>query len=433
MKKLFCINDTLANKISYYHLMCFLIALPFDVFYGDIIIISFSIHTLIHFKKERLQLLIDKKFLLLISLYALTAIGFLYSPYKQEGISLLTRQLAFILFPVLFALNDIDLKKYKFPLIKIFGITIVLVISYFYFDALHIICYFHLPLCSLFTKEFINHNFSHVLDLHATYISMYAAFSMSAFIYFLMNENRLWRKVMYGIFIFILLAGLIQLSSRAVIIAEGIIIFTVFPLLLLQGKKRLWFMLFSLFSLLLIFFIISNTASFKDRFTDELKDDLTQPSAINRLAEPRLVRWQAEMELIKQSPIIGYGTGSEKDILEEKYFEKKLYLSYQSAFNAHSQYLSFLLNLGILGCGLFLFILYYAFYTGIKNKDVLLISFLVIIATTAISEDILNLNKGIFFYGFFIAFLLLFQHEAEIKPENEVVQATPYPLIPFTY
>ena len=415
MKNLFCIHDTMANKISYYHLMCFLIALPFDTFYGDVVLISFSIHTVLHIRKDWLLSLINKEFLLLISLYVLTAVGFLYSHYKEDALSLLTKQLAIILFPILFVLNEIDVKKYKFQLVKIFGLTCTLVIAFFYVDAIRVIHYFHLPLSSLFSREFINHNFSHVLDLHATYISMYAAFSMSAFIYFLIVEKTMIKKIAYSICIFILLAGLVQLSSRAVILATLIIIFIVFPFILLQGKKRVQFILVSLALFVVSFWIVSNLSSFRDRFTGDLKDDLTQPSATNRLTEPRLVRWQAEVELIKRSPIIGYGTGAEIEILKEKYFEKKLYLSYLSEFNAHSQYLSFLLNLGMIGCGLFIFILCYGLYRAIKEKDILLVSFLVIIAVTAISEDILNLNKGIFFYGFFISFLLLFQDTKEIK------------------
>ncbi len=415
MKNLFCLNDTMANKISYYHLLCFLIALPFDTFYGDVVLISFCIHTILHIRKDWLLSLINKEFLLLISLYILTALGFLYSHYKADALSLLTRQLAIILFPILFVLSEIDLKKYKFQLIKIFGLTCTLVIAFFYADALHIIHYFHLPLSSLFSKEFINHNFSHVLDLHATYISMYAAFSMAAFIYFLIAEKTLIKRIAYSICILILLAGLIQLSSRAVIVAMLIIIFIAFPFILLQGKKRIQFILISLTIFIASFWIISSLGSFRDRFTGDLKDDLTQPSVTNSLTEPRLIRWQAEVELIKQSPVIGYGTGAEIEVLKEKYFEKKLYLSYLSEFNAHSQYLSFLLNLGLVGCGLFIFILCYGFYKAIKEKDILLSSFLVIIAVTAISEDILNLNKGIFFYGFFISLLLLFLDTKEIK------------------
>ena len=47
MRKLFLINEPIANKISYYHLSCYLIALPFEFFYSEIILISFGLHTLI--------------------------------------------------------------------------------------------------------------------------------------------------------------------------------------------------------------------------------------------------------------------------------------------------------------------------------------------------------------------------------------------------
>ena len=53
MKQLFLIDDTTVNKISYYHLAAFLIALPFDFFYSEIILISFGLHTLIHTRKEK--------------------------------------------------------------------------------------------------------------------------------------------------------------------------------------------------------------------------------------------------------------------------------------------------------------------------------------------------------------------------------------------
>jgi hypothetical protein len=55
---------------------------------------------------------------------------------------------------------------------------------------------------------------------------------------------------------------------------------------------------------------------------------------------------------------------------------------------------------------MFLLILGYGFFMGIKHKDILLTSFLIIITITAISEDILNYSRGIFFYGFFIALFL---------------------------
>jgi len=52
MKELFLIKDTLANKISYYHLMLYLLSLPFDRFYSHLILISFAVHTIIQFNKN---------------------------------------------------------------------------------------------------------------------------------------------------------------------------------------------------------------------------------------------------------------------------------------------------------------------------------------------------------------------------------------------
>ena len=123
--------------------------------------------------------------------------------------------------------------------------------------------------------------------------------------------------------------------------------------------------------------------------------------------EPRLARWNAIAELVKRSPVIGYGTGSEKKLLKEKYFEKGLYISYLNEFNAHSEYLSVLIKTGIMGLALFIYVLYFGFASALRNKDILFLSFMVIIAIVSISENILDLNKGIFFYSFFFPFFLL--------------------------
>jgi len=113
------------------------------------------------------------------------------------------------------------------------------------------------------------------------------------------------------------------------------------------------------------------------------------------------------MELIKQSPVIGYGSGSEKELLKEKFFEKKLFTSYLHEFNAHSEYLSFLIKTGIIGFALFIYVLYFGFAVALQRQDILFLSFMTLIAIVAISENFLDVNKGIFFYSFFFSLFLL--------------------------
>jgi len=407
MRKLFYIDDSTTNKISYWHLVCFLVTLPFDFFYSEIILISFGVHTLIHLKKEYFKNILSKEMLVLISIYLLGMVALLYSPDKPEGINILTRQLAILIFPLLFSLNGLDLDKYKLPLFQWFAFTCVGTILYLYIDALVTIQYFHLPTTTLFTLAFMNHNFSFPIEMHATYLSMYVAFSIIVFSGLLATGQRGRMKLIYIASIVLLSAGLLQLSSRAVFIALLVVIVFVFPFLLFKGRQRIWFIIVSVAFSGLLLFAINNIDSFKTRYLSELKKDLTQKPTLIEVSEPRVARWEVIMEMAKHSPIVGYGTGSEKDMLQQKYFERKLYTSYIHQFNTHSEYLSFLLKTGIIGLALFIYVLYFGFASAWRARDVYFFGFMILISIVSVSENVLDLNKGIFFYSFFFSLFVL--------------------------
>ena len=406
MKKIFFIDDTVENKISFYHLACFLVVLPFDFFYSEIILISFGLHTLLHAKKKNLKNIFRKPVLTLISFYVLGLVAMLYSPDIPEAINVATRQLAILIFPVLFAFSNLRVEQYKMNLISIFGFSCTTTILYLYLDALHTIAYFNLPVSSLFRLIFMNHNFSIPIGIHATYLSADTAFSLIAFLYIILKNRQSKLQWVYIIASVILFAGLIQLSSRSVFIAFLIIINVAFPFLLFRGRKRILFFLTASLISISLFILINNVASFRTRYISELKADLTDNVKIIENTEPRLARWNVIIALIKKSPVIGYGSGSEKKILKAKYFENGLYNSFLNEFNAHSEYLSILIKTGIAGLFLFLYILYFGFAAAIRFNDIVFLGFMIIITTVSVSENILDLNKGIFFYAFFFSLLL---------------------------
>jgi len=415
MKQLFLIDDTIANKVSYHHLAFFLIALPFDFFYSELILISFGIHTFIHVRKGYWQRVFSKPVLVQSSLFILGLLAISYSSDKQEAVNVTTRQLAILVFPVLFALNSLDIEKYKINLFCIFGFTCVATILYLYTDAVRTIIYFHLPFSSLLTTLFMNHNFSLPIGIHATYLSAYIAFSLLFFLYLLLTDEKPRQKWIWIFSSVILFAGLVQLSSRAVFIAFLMVINLAFPFFLFKGKRRIAFLLTASLVSAGAVLVIMNVDSFKTRYISELKTDLTNNVKIIENSEPRLARWNAIAELVKASPVLGYGTGSEKRLLKEKYFEKGLYISYLNEFNTHSEYLGVLLKTGLVGLLLLLYVLYFGFATAIQNKDLLFLSFMMIIAIVSVSENILDLNKGIFFYSFFFSFFLCKTKPALLK------------------
>jgi len=402
MKEIFFINDTAENKISYYHLLAFLAALPIDRLYSQVIFISFIIHTLIHLNKKKTGFALNKTVLIPAALFLLQFVSVLYSQDKANALKELGRQLPILIFPLLFAFTALDYHKYKMQFLLFFSLVCSLTIFYLFFESFRIILMYNQPFTVLFSSAFINHNFSAPVGIHATYLSMYAALSLVCCLYFFVTSFTFLQKMFYGVAICILAAGLILLSSRAVIIALCFIL-AVFPFLVLKEKKRIKYSLVVASILLLSFIGIMQIDSLKNRFISDLSQDLAEPSVTGIILEPRVARWKCVVELIKKSPVIGYGSGSEKRLLKEKYFEQKLYTSYLNSLDAHNQYLSYLLKTGIPGLCIFLFVLLSGFKAALLQKDIFFTAFLVLVTVVSVSENILDVNKGIFFFSFFFS------------------------------
>ena len=348
MKNLFFINETFENKVSYYLLAAFLIALPFEHFYSEILLTCFAIHTLIQLKKRRLINLKNKTVWVISSIFFLSLFTISYSNYIPEGFKGVGHQLGILLFPICLSVTNIDLNKYKTSLLQIFSVTCTATVVYLYIHAFRTIHYFHFPVLTIFSRSFINQNFSAPIELHSTYLSVYVALSISIFLFLFFKKPGL-KNIQNIFFSAVLFAGLIQLSSRSVFIAMCLIIIIAIPALLLHGKGRLHFSVVSLAVFIVVVSAIANIDSLRKRYVNDLENDLSETAVMPDLAETRMKRWVLELEVIKQSPWIGNGSGSEKQILKNKYFEEKFYRSYLAELNAHNQYFSFLINSGVVG------------------------------------------------------------------------------------
>lgn len=403
MKRFFHINDTLENKITYLHLLLFAISLPFDRFYSQLFLISLTAHTLIQFKAERLKHIFRKEVLILQSIYLLTVIGTTYTQHKSIAFGIWEKQVAIFLFPLLLLLNPIDLKKYTLPLLAAFALINTLVILYLYYDAFHIIRYFHMPLRSIFSSNFLSHNFSAPIPIHATYLSLFCSLSLLAVITTLLTGKlNAAAKCSAVLAALVLSAGLVQLSSRSVWVATIAIFLFVVPFFCANRRQRLLYIAGTVASCILLTIAVYKIDALSHRIAG-IKTDLETKGSLYSIADPRGERWSLAWNLINHSPVYGYGAGEELVLLKEQYFIHKLYDSYLNALNAHNQYLSLLLKGGILALAGYLVTLLYSISLAVRRRNIYLVSFLLLITIVGISENILDVNKGIFFYSFFLS------------------------------
>jgi len=425
MKELFQIKDSLANKISYYHLVLLMASLPFDRFYSHLILASFAIHTLIHLKKDDIKRVLKWQTLLLQSVFIITVLGTIYSQDRPEAFNEWSRQITIFIVPLFLGLNTLNLKKYKPQLLLSFTLVCTATVIYLYADAFITIKHYGVPLKSIFTGAFTNHNFSQPIDMHATFFSMQLAVSLVYALSVLVKEQSFYSKLFYSICALILTAGLVQLCSKSVFVVIILVVNIVLPWFLLQNKKRLKYIAVSSSLSLLTIAGVLYSGTFRERFVNELKLDLAKESK-TEVFDGRLARWNVVFELIKKKPITGYGSGSETALLQDGFFNHKLYNSYLNRLNAHNQYLSFLLKTGIGGLLVYLITLTFGFSAALKKRDVLFFAFMMLVALVSLSENLLDVDKGIFFYAFFFSFFFFASQSDSVSTALMVNDNEPY-------
>ena len=406
MKTLFLTRDSLESKISYYHILCLMASLPFDRFYSHLILISFGVHTLIQLNKKTVERGNFSKVLILQSVFFVTVLSTIYTINRTKAFTEWGKHVTILILPLLLWLNPIDLKKYRHQLLLWFALVCTATIIYLYLDAFRAIRYYGLPLSAIFSSPFTNHNFSQPIDMHATFFSMQVAISLVYLLSLLVNEKDVFARYFYLACCAILSLGLVQLCSKSVFIALIIVINIALPYFLMQGSRRRKLILISAsLSALLILAVLSEPA-FRERYINDLKTDLLKKQNGETTGDSRLARWSASVELIDKAPLIGHGSGSEIGLLQTSFFNRKMYSSYLNKLNTHNQYLSFLIKSGAIGLLIYLLTLAYGFKNCFIQKDLLFFTFLALTGIVSISENLLDVDKGIFFYAFFFSFFI---------------------------
>jgi len=400
MRKLLFIDDTLTNQISFYHLLFLLVSLPFDYFFSHIILISFTLHTLIHLKKSEIKPIVTWRTFMLQSAFLVTVAATIYSHYKTEAFNDMGRQIVILIIPILFCLNPLDFKKYREQLLTAFALCCTATILFLYAHAVYVIRYLHYPLKLIFSHAFTNHNFSEPIGMHATFFSLQIGIALISLLAGILKPATTLTRFFFSLCCLILIAGLIQLSSKCVVAIMFIITTFILPFYALNGRKRMLFIAGGFTASLLLTAILFESTTFKERYFGSFSKDLSAKRG-PEVTDSRITRWSVVMQVIKQSPITGYGSGSEVPMLKDAFFKNKLYDSYLHGLNAHNQYLSFLFKSGIGGLLIYLVTLAFGFNIAFKTGDIIFITFMLLVGLVSLTENILDVDKGTMFYGLF--------------------------------
>lgn len=405
MKELLLIrNEEPANRVSYYLLLLLLVSFPFDMFYSHLVLICFGVHTLIHLQKTRLREVFTSRTIILQSVFWVTVVSTIYTSDFGGAGTQLGKHVPILLFPVLFSVSNLDIHKYLPKLLTAFAYTCVATVIYLYSTAFIALRHYHLPLKLIFSEAFVNHNFSAPIKMHATFFSMQLVIALMWLVMKFkadLSAKTKWFYIACGL---TLIAGLVQLCSKSILATVMLIALVVVPVYLIKAKIRKQYIIGSIAATLILIGAITQLKSFKEHYLIGLRDDLSTEH-YRSIADSRVSRWNVIGGLIAERPLTGYGAGTEIPLLHEAFYQHKLYNSFLAGLNAHSQYLSFLLKSGIWGLAIYIATLAFGFRIALREKNVMLLCFMLVIGVVSLSEDLLDVDKGVMFYALFFTLL----------------------------
>jgi O-antigen ligase len=385
----------------------------FSIATGSIGLMLFLLAWVLNYREVNLGVILKRSSLhLLLLFFGLLIIQVFYSLNIKQGQKDIMRFLAFIIFPLIFLTSKPFDQNERIRIVRIF----VRALSMFF-----IICFVNAMIRQIgFWSRggifnwyyFYRYDFLEIFRQHPTYISMYSLLSLG----FLLHEGRELFKgkaVLYS---------LIGIQTLAIIFYGSRIGYAIFLMLgliymlknLKKTPRKIRPRAISIYlGIMIVLCGIAWTVPIvKERILYTLGYEYNykfNDGAFIKESSPveqgRLLLWEDAIDLIRKRPIFGYGTGSNRQVLLEKFKKVGHTLFLEKRYNVHNTYLELLLQGGIPLLITFLGMLMALFYKSFRQRDYGILSFAIIMTLTSITETIF-LAQGIAFFAFFYCFFL---------------------------
>ncbi|WP_068839843.1 O-antigen ligase family protein [Pontibacter akesuensis] len=283
----------------------------------------------------------NKAYLVLtVSLYISFLIGLFYSENIDEGLNSLVKKLSLLLFPLIFYINPKLSQDRQTGLLNIYLISAVIVSIFCIASSF----YNNIDISNLGAVDWeaiTYHNLSDAIGFHAIYLSMYVSFALFILL-FQWPELQGKLKVAAVFCLLVLSIFLVLLSARIVLLAFLLITFTATLVYAYQKREIFKFTGIYIIVLLTCVVVTLSIPTLQTRVKEAV--NYNSEYSIDKQwggRAMRLLKWECCIKIIKENPVIGVGTGSEQDFLQECYIEEKFYplLHWpEIKFNAHNQY-----------------------------------------------------------------------------------------------
>lgn len=342
----------------------------------------------------------DKKFFFTNSvLFLAIASTFFYSDNTEYALRKLSQMASLIVFPFIFALlteaerKSIfkDLKKYLW--VYIIAVILFNLLPFLWFWGTH-----------YSFSEMMEHFITLVrtrmgkFNIHPIYLSMHCAVAI-LFSFYILKGLRSKPKIGLLIVLDILLVLFLLLYAKKGPLIGLLVVFSLF--IVFQRSQKLFKpYLLAIIAIIGLVIAIPNT---RNKFVELLEIETIDKGTVTS-TNIRYTIYDTAYELFQESPVIGYGIGDFNDVLRGQYKKDGKDLLVKGTYNAHNQFMSYLLIGGVLLLFLFLCVLAINLVYAIRFNNQLLILLLIFYGIVMLTENVLERESGIIYFALFLNF-----------------------------
>lgn len=411
------IKEKIHNYVFFYTLAIVAFTLPLSREINGLTSIILVTNWLLEGKfKQKLSVLKTSKILILfLGFYILLVLSFMCSTNISYGLKVLERNISWVIYPVvIFSSTILAKNQLKFVLVSFamgcaIGIIICLICaSYDYWISGEI-------------KHFFYHQFASYIGMHAVYFSFYILVAMFIIANFYFKKHYCYSKKIKLFTIFLLvvyLLAIILLSSKIILVSLFFFLnIFLFRFFLKKQKIKMGLAIIIIGNILLTS-LVSNIPFIRERFSLAINSNLElvkkdNYSGVRRYSgiTIRLILWRFAVEIMsdEKSWLFGNYVGDARELQRLKASEYSLFTGKPNdqngwpdltRYNAHNQYIQYLLSMGLIGLGYFLLLLAILFKSAHQSGEKVFTYFLLLFCIFSISESTMERYWGIVFFNF---------------------------------
>jgi len=345
-------------------------------------------------------------FILSIAVFTLPLIGWFISSNKVHALATIETYLWFLVAPLFlltYASTLITHERIRILLV-LFSVSTILTSLILFGEA------------SIYSLRSDDPNFSfykHIsLHHHPSYLSLYMSLTIFLLLYDWKLRSRQLNtalKIVYSVVIALLYAAVISTSSKAgLILLMALCLCWVFFMADSWKKKIIGLLVFISVNVLFgaVLYELKMTPFMRISAAVEDIKNYGKNSYESNSSSVRITVWRSAWEVSIDNHLMGTGTGDLQDDLNRN-AEKNGYnnlIGHQ--YNAHNQWLQALVSTGLLGALIVLAYCLFPLVYGIKKRDILYITFSILIIGNMLVESMFERKMGAVFIA--IMFVLLF-------------------------